>query len=241
MKAKVPANISRAIKLVTNKRARIVLDHILKHGAITSEELTVLYGYNHPPRAVRDVRELGFPIERFAVKSKDGRSIASYRFGDLSTFGGVLSSARRMLPKKFKDKLIEMHGSKCSICSGHFESRYLQVDHRIPFAVHGEVEGDLALGDFQLLCGSCNRAKSWSCEHCQNQLTSKKPKVCLSCYWGNPDNYEHVAMEDARRIDLLWQGKEVQEFDTMRDAAAREGVELPVFVKRALKARRNSG
>ncbi len=237
MKKKIPANIANAIKLVTNKRARIVLEHIKKNGAITSEELTLQYGYQHPPRAVRDVRELGFPIERFAVKSKDGRSIAAYRFGDFAEFSGGLSSARRALPKKFKSELIAIFGSKCSICSGHFESRYLQIDHRVPFGVHGEIEGTLSIADFQLLCGSCNRAKSWSCERCENLLSIKDPANCIVCYWGHPEDYEHVAMEDARRLDLLWQGKEVKIFDDLRDKANTEGVKLPDFVKRALTAR----
>ncbi|HZK76859.1 MAG TPA: HNH endonuclease [Candidatus Kapabacteria bacterium] len=236
MKQKVPPHIVRAIKLVKNKRAKIVLDHIKKHGSITSEELTNQYGYGHPPRAVKDASDLGFPIERFSVKSKEGRSIAAYRFGDLSEFGEI-KSARRMLPKTFKAKLIEMFGAKCNICSGKFEARYLQIDHRVPFGVHGEVEGDLALVDFQLLCGSCNRAKSWSCEHCENLLSIKNPNVCVTCYWGHPEEYEHVAMEDARRLDLLWQGQEVKDFDAMRNVASKEGIELPKYVKRALKAR----
>lgn len=43
-------------KSVTAKRPRIVIDHILKHGHITTEELKTEYGYDHPPRAARDVR-----------------------------------------------------------------------------------------------------------------------------------------------------------------------------------------
>jgi hypothetical protein len=86
-------------------------------------------------------------------------------------------------------------------------------------------------------CGSCNRAKSWSCEHCKNLVTDKNPKVCLTCYWGSPEKYEHVAMEDVRRLDVLWQGKEVQDFDAMRNVASKAGIELPIYVKRALKER----
>lgn len=36
---------------VTAKRARIVIDHILEHGHITTEELQEHYGYNHPPKS----------------------------------------------------------------------------------------------------------------------------------------------------------------------------------------------
>jgi hypothetical protein len=44
---------------VDAKRPRTVIQHILRHGFITSQELKDFYGYNHPPRAIRDVRELG--------------------------------------------------------------------------------------------------------------------------------------------------------------------------------------
>ena len=41
---------------VRAKRPRTVIQHILQHGFITTEELSELYGYDHPPRAVRYVR-----------------------------------------------------------------------------------------------------------------------------------------------------------------------------------------
>jgi hypothetical protein len=66
----------KLIETITNKRAKIVIDHILKHGFITTEDLEVTYGYNHPPRAARDVREAGIPLETFSIKSKQGKSIA---------------------------------------------------------------------------------------------------------------------------------------------------------------------
>ena len=70
---------------VTAKRTKTVIDHILAHGFITTEELKDKYGYNHPPRAVRDVREHGIPIETFRVTGSDGRKIAAYRFGDVKS------------------------------------------------------------------------------------------------------------------------------------------------------------
>jgi hypothetical protein len=57
-----------------------VIDHILQYGFIATEDLENTYGYNHPPRAARDVREAGIPLETFKVKSKEGKSIAAYRF-----------------------------------------------------------------------------------------------------------------------------------------------------------------
>lgn len=67
---------------VTAKRPTTIIKHILEHGSITSEEIKSLYGYNHPPRVVRDVRAQGIPIETFRIKDSEGRNIAAYRFGD---------------------------------------------------------------------------------------------------------------------------------------------------------------
>lgn len=70
------------LESVTAKRPRTVIQHILQHGYITSQELKDLYGYNHPPRAIRDVREYGIPLVTYRVTGIDGRKIAAYKFGN---------------------------------------------------------------------------------------------------------------------------------------------------------------
>ena len=94
---------------ITHKRAKIVIDHIRKHGFVTSEELTNLYGYSHPPRAVRDVRERGVPIVTYKVKGADGKNIAAYKFGDPSKVQliGQKSSGRSALGNALKEALQE--------------------------------------------------------------------------------------------------------------------------------------
>ncbi|WP_363102339.1 hypothetical protein [Halothiobacillus sp. 15-55-196] len=67
---------------------------MLEHGQITTEELKNTYGYNHPPRAIRDVREQGIPIEMFRVTGSDGRKIAAYKFGDPSRVRSAQLSGR---------------------------------------------------------------------------------------------------------------------------------------------------
>jgi hypothetical protein len=64
-KKRLPKEVLEIIKTIKNKRAKIVIDHIMKHGQITTEELEKEYGYNHPPRAARDVREAGIPLGLF--------------------------------------------------------------------------------------------------------------------------------------------------------------------------------
>lgn len=173
-----PKEFLEYVQSITNKRAKIVIDHILAHGSVTTEELEKTYGYSHPPRAARDVREAGIPLETFKVKSQDGKSIAVYKFGDLASLQTNRVAGRISFSKSFKRSLFLVCGGRCQVCNGLFEERYLQVDHRVPYEVSGDVK-DRESENFMLLCGSCNRAKSWSCEHCGNWKTEKKPPVCM--------------------------------------------------------------
>lgn len=220
---------------VTAKRPRTVIEHILKHGFVTTEELRSLYGYHHPPRAARDVREQGIPLETFTVEDKKGRTIAAYRFADLSKARYGLLGGRRIFSREFKQSLVEANRSRCKVCSGEREQRYLQVDHCVPYEVAGDIafdEKDLAA--YMLLCGPCNRAKSWSCEHCQNWSEGKDPEVCQVCYWGNPDAYVHIALRQERRLDLVWSGKEVAVYEKLKAMAQTANEPMPEYVKRAL-------
>jgi len=84
----LPEDFLKKVKSVTAKRAKTVIDHILEHGYITTEELSEKYGYDHPPRAARDVREQGIPLETFRVTGTHGRKIGAYRFGDPTKIKG---------------------------------------------------------------------------------------------------------------------------------------------------------
>lgn len=72
-KPKLPKEFIKLCKKVTARRPRVVIDHILKHGHITTEELKSKYGYDHPPRAARDVREQGIPLVTSRVTGSTGR------------------------------------------------------------------------------------------------------------------------------------------------------------------------
>ncbi len=76
-KQKYPKEFLELCASVTARRPKTVIDHLLKHGHITTEELKTKYGYDHPPRAARDVRELGIQLETFRVTAANGRKIAA--------------------------------------------------------------------------------------------------------------------------------------------------------------------
>ncbi len=234
MKPKLPVAFIKMCKKVTAKRPRIVIGHILKHGHITTQELKDVYGYNHPPRAVRDVKEQGIPIEMFRVEGKDGRRIAAYRFGDQKKNQFSKLMGRTALSKELKQELIEKYGKKCAIYTEVFDKKDLQIDHRIPFEVMGD-STKLKVGDFMLLCGSANRAKSWSCEHCLNWIETKEPSICRSCYWAYPDTYTHVALKPIRRLDIMWIGEEIGTYEDLQRRAKELQKDMPQYVKEIIK------
>ena len=159
----LPKEFVELCRSVTAKRPKTVIDHLLKHGQITTEELKDVYGYNHPPRAVRDVKEHGIPIERTRVTGGDGRRIAAYRFADPKTIRVRKFDGRTGLSKQIKDALIAKYGCKCFIYVEEMPEADLQIDHRVPFEIVGE-STTLDPEEFMLVSGSANRAKSWSCE-----------------------------------------------------------------------------
>jgi|SRR5664279_53789 len=236
MPKKIPQEILQILQAVTAKRAKTVIDHIIKNGHITTEELKELYGYNHPPRAARDVREHGIPLETFNVKDSTGRSIGAYRFGKWEDFRVDKLKGRHAFSKQFKKDLVEKCGEQCLVCSAAFEERYLQIDHRIPYQVAGDDPSpNRNLDHYMLVCSSCNRAKSWSCEHCENWLTKHDPAICEECYWASPLEYKHIAMRDIRRLAMVWQEIEVSEYDKVKQMAAIGDEDMPTVVKNLIR------
>lgn len=229
----LPDNFVELCRSVTAKRPKAVIEHILQYGFISTEELKNTYGYNHPPRAARDVREHGIPLDTFRVTGSDGRKIAAYRFGDISKARFSRLSGRTVLSKQLKDELITKYTCKCFIYLEEVDERELQIDHRVPFEVDGEPK--LESEHFMLLCGSANRAKSWSCQHCENWNSIKDKVICLSCYWAYPENYTHIAMRQVRRVDLVWQGEGIEIYERLKQHAVNLNKDIPELIKEIIK------
>lgn len=101
----LPKEFLDYLNTIKAKRPKTVIEHILKHGFITSEELKDTYGYNHPTRAVRDVREQGIPIITYRVEGSDGRKIAAYKFGNPSDINISKHKGRIAFTKELKQEL----------------------------------------------------------------------------------------------------------------------------------------
>jgi hypothetical protein len=209
-----------------------LLEHILEHGQVTTEELKNIHGLDHPPRAAKDVTDRGIPLAKVRVKSSTGRSIVAYGLGQLSGAVGS-STGRTALPRTLKDALIRKHGAYCANCNGHFEhGRGLQVDHRVPYEIGGDTPFS-ELDSFMLLCGSCNRQKSFTCELCVN-WTKKQAAVCQGCLWTSPQKYSHIAAEQRRQLTVTWIGEDTAEFDCFEKEANRRGLTPAEAAREAL-------
>lgn len=232
----LPKDFVEKCKSVTAKRPRTVIEHILEHGYVTTEELRDRYGYNHPPRAARDVREQGIPLETFRVIGADGRRIGAYRFGDPLKVRFSKLRGRTAFASKLKRQLVVKHGARCAIYLEDFPERDLQIDHRIPFEVAGDALGSADDPDhYMLLSGSANRAKSWSCEHCVNWIELRNPEICHRCYWAYPEDYDHIAMRQARRVDILWSGNEITVYEKLKERTFELQKELPAYIKEIIE------
>lgn len=216
------------LESVTAKRPRTVIQHILKNGYITSQELKDVYGYNHPPRAIRDVREYGIPLVTYRVQGIDGRSIAAYKFGNPNDAKNSLSKAsgRTVLSKALKQALIEKYGAKCFIYLEKMDDAVLQVDHRVPYEIGGEHD-EKDIEYFMLLSPSANRAKSWTCEHCIN-WEKKDKDFCLHCFWAHPESYDHVAGRVEKVISIIFTGDEIEDYNRLVSLAGEETAQATI-------------
>ena len=221
------------VRTSSNKRAVAAIKAMLEKGYVTTDDLNDL-GYNHPPRAVGDVRDAGIPvITGSGISERSNRRMAVYRLGEAKDIVNGRIGGRSALPKAFKEKLIARYGSQDCITGAVLPPQVLQMDHRVPF----RVAGDAGLQDhdveaYMLLDASSQRAKSWSCEHCRNFQDLLKPSICGTCYWASPEAYDHIAMEQLRRTEISWQGEDVQVHDRLKEKAAAMGITLGELLKR---------
>lgn len=221
-------------KLLTTlgKRPRTVLEHILKNGSVSTYELGQL-GYDQPPRAAQDLKEAGVQLTTTFGKhptTNARMAIYSLRGIDEASQG----SGRRAFPKAFRREVLDQFQNRCNICNVEYADTVLQLDHRIPYIVGGEPD-TLRVEEFQPLCGSHQRLKSWACEHCENRH-AKKLDVCRTCYWATPDgDYVHIANRHERRVDLTWAGDgEIRMYSQLVREAANRNVSLATHLRQVL-------
>lgn len=216
----------------TSGRSRVLVEHILDNGYVTTETLASL-GYDHPPRAAADVRDRGIPLQT-VIKTVDGKRMGHYRFPDGFKELDRRDSGRVAIPRKFQREVLDHYGSMDIFTGIEWDRGQLQIDHRIPFRISGDPNKPFDLADFMPVSPAMNRIKSWACEACPN-WSEKSLETCKSCYWAGPDrSYEHVATIPERRLDIVWQSHEVQEFDRLLEHSSDMGITAALMAKQLI-------
>jgi hypothetical protein len=214
------------------KRPKTVLEMLLKKGEVSTYELGQL-GYDQPPRAAQDLKEAGVKL----VTKNGKHPVTGARMGiytladDQSNY--VASGGRIAFPKAFRKELEERDKNRCVLCETEYSPRFLQIDHKIPFIVGGD-DSQLNADEFQLLCGSHQRMKSWECEHCPNRV-QKDEAICASCYWASPENYTHVATKHHKVVPLtLVLEEEIAVYNTIKGRAEEQGLSAGEYIKKLM-------
>lgn len=216
-----------------SKRAVACMKWMLDKGSVSTDDLNDL-GYNHPPRVIGDIRDAGVPvITTEATSPRTGRRMGVYIFGPASAIQEGRVGGRSALPKAFKQALLQRYGSEDRITGAKLDERVLQIDHRVPYRIAGDVGlADHDVEAYMLLDASSQRAKSWSCENCPNMLPqARNPEVCRTCFWAYPEEYLHVATHPIRRTDVTWQDADVAVHDKLKQIADASGVSVPELLR----------
>lgn len=210
-------------------RAQKVLRRILDNGSVSTYELRQL-GYGHPPRAAQDLKEAGVALKTvYSAHPETGNRMGSYVLDAEEPITSQTFSGRGALPKNLEAQLYEHYGVRCNMDSYDHGKRALQADHRIPYIVGGDPVG-FNVSDWQILCGSHQRKKSYECEQCPNYV-AKDTSVCRTCFWAYPENYTHVATRQARRTDLTWEQEQIGYYDKLREYAEIHGITMEEAAK----------
>ncbi len=217
------------------KRPRTVLEKILENGSVSTYELGQL-GYDQPPRAAQDLKEAGVKLRTsFGKHPTTGARMAIYSLAQKEPDSLPNFVGRTAFPIRFRTELFRIFNNRCNICNSRYNQLLLQIDHRIPYIISGESD-QLIIDDFQPLCGSHQRLKSWTCEHCSNRENGDRA-VCATCYWAIPDGeYQHIATVPERRLDITWKGlSELEEFATLTESARKSSSDIQTLVKTIIK------
>jgi hypothetical protein len=216
------ASYEKLIPKLKSARARKALKYILENGSVSTYELAKM-GYGHPPRAAQDLKEAGVALKTTYPRKhpETGNRMGSYVLNAEKPITEDNFSGRGALPKNLEQELYDHYGVSCNLDAYDHGKRSLQADHRIPYAVSGDPEG-FDVDDWQILCGSHQRKKSYECENCPN-YAEKDVDVCRSCFWAFPEDYTHIATRPVKRLDLTWGEERMHIYDKVEEYATKNG------------------
>lgn len=201
-------------------RGLFARDTMLQYGYIDSDMLRDSR-YNCHTKEISDLEATGITLER--VPQKGGRK--KYYLAP-EKFKKKRESRNNLLPEERK-RLWEIHNHCCVFCPPDLVTpKFLrQDDHKVPYHMVGNDHFKLyGLDAMQPVCSSHNTQKNEHCRKCPNHHQNGDPNVCLRCYWGNPNDYDHIEMKPRRMLTVLATTEE--DCQLIKEISPKEVLEL---------------
>jgi len=173
-----------------SKRARLVGLHILEKGYATASAIRrSLTRAEHVWQAKSELNVL-IPVSSEEREPDTHEVMYKFDLDKIRSSGIVLQQAdqARTLTAKQRREIEAKYNNQCVFC--HTQGAKLQVEHLIPFGISGNENG---MDWLALACPSCNRRKGYACKHQCPNWSKSDAEVCKRCFWGSPDDYDHVA------------------------------------------------
>jgi hypothetical protein len=70
-----------------------------------------------------------------------------------------------------------------------------------------------------------------------NGVEHKKVNICKNCYWASPTQYEHIAMQSIRRVELIWTGEDISLYEALLTRSAAQKQSLSELILSLLRKR----
>ena len=166
---------------------RAILERVLPPGAgipgpvVTEDDLrqaveSIKPGYKDVFRRVRELQG----EEGLIGLAKHG---ASYQLQHIAI--GPKREPRRAVSHQTAQKIVLRQGSRCTVCGNPIatDGTKVDVDHRVPRRRGGTTHDS----NLQVLCRSCNIAKSTQCSNCELD--------CNTCGWAFPQQYRPIKLQ----------------------------------------------
>ena len=178
---------------------------------VSSSDLLEATKQKYFDRRIRELRdEMGYDIETNYINGE-----AHYR---LKSDERKPLKIRSYLNQAQKRQLLS-RSSRCALCGKDFSDNKPVIDHRVPL-IRSELERELILEDFQVICRECNNQKRSQCRACEFD--------CQKCYLAFPEQYPKGAI--LRPQDpTLW--KEVVA------AASERGLSVEAYIIEIIRAK----
>lgn len=175
-------------------RAKAAADLLMEKGVITKYDFEETHvPVSQAPRAIRDLKDHGIPIETLRKISvpQAKTKVNRYTLGSIDNINTSMRYGRMYDPTGMKEKLAKLHGDVCVFCGKKLTAKDRELDHKLPVNIFGDLSPVERLNpdNYQLVCRGCNRLKREATSHGAFDDQREGMDIVKQNYWYDPVQY----------------------------------------------------